>query len=71
MTTQTLTAEYVAGISEGRKFWRTMSPTERAIDAPAILANIEDTMREFGAGPVKDMLRGERDFWRNQIRLHG
>lgn len=62
-----VTQEYINGIREGRALWRNMSPTEREIDAPAILANVEATMRQFSPGPVKDLLRGERDFWRNQL----
>lgn len=65
---QTVTQEYLDGIREGRELWNTLAPECRLEEAPAYLANVEATMRTFSAGPVKDLLRGERDFWRNQIR---
>lgn len=63
-----LTEAYIDGIREGRKLWNSLPPETRSIDAPAHLANVEATMRTFSAGLTKDTLRGERDFWRAQIR---
>lgn len=68
MISRTVSAEYLTGIVDARQHWRSMSAADRVAHPPAILANIVSTMRTFSPGPVKDMLKGERDFWRNQIR---
>lgn len=62
---QPVTQEYLAGIREGREYLKRFKPD--LADARAVLANVESTLKGF-TGPVGDMLRGERDFWRNQIR---
>ena len=60
-----LTAEYIKGIKEGREWLK----RHGMADAGAILDNLERTARTFDAqSPVGQMLRGERDFWRNQIK---
>lgn len=61
----TVTAEYLRGIKEGRDYLKRFKPNQEAMIL--ILNNIERTMTMFSAGPVKDMLKGERDFWRNQL----
>lgn len=62
---KTVTAEYLAGIREGRQ-WLKRYGME---DAQANLDNLVRTCRMFDASnPVGQMLRGERDFWRNQIK---
>lgn len=61
----TLTQEYIDGITEGRAWLRQHSPA----DAPAHLANLEATCRMFAAqSPVGQHLRGQRDFWRAQVK---
>lgn len=62
---QTISEEYLMGISEGRHLLMTNNPDLQ--DMRAFLNSCEATMKEFGPGPVKDMLKGERDFWRLQI----
>lgn len=65
MTGKTVTAEYIAGIREGRE-WLKLYGME---DAQENLDNLTRTCRMFEASnPVGQMLRGERDFWRNQIK---
>ncbi len=60
-----VTAEYIEGIKEGRAWLRQYGMA----DAAAHLDNITRTARTFAAqSPVGQMLRGERDFWRNQIK---
>lgn len=60
---RTVTAEYLMGIKEGREQLDKISPQE-AID------NLNRTIKGFSASsPVGQMLRGERDFWRNQLKL--
>jgi hypothetical protein len=66
MTTKSVTAEYLMGIRDGRETLRRCG----ASVASAELANLDATARLFAASnPVGQMLRGERDFWRNQIKV--
>lgn len=68
MAARTVTAEYLDGIREGRE-WLNRYGME---DAQAHLENLTATARTFAASsPVGQSLRGERDFWRNQVKKHG
>lgn len=65
MATQTVTAHYLDGIKEGRETFKREGMTH----AKEHLANVEATMSGFPASTaVGQMLRGERDFWRNQLK---
>lgn len=65
MTSKTVTQEYLMGIREGRQALRTYGMSV----ASAHLDNLNRTIKNFDASsPVGQMLRGERDFWRNQIK---
>ena len=59
-----VTAEYLDGIKEGRRWL-----SRHGMDgAQANLDNLNRTLKLFGGShPVGQMLKGERDFWRNQI----
>ncbi|QMP18235.1 hypothetical protein RpY1_023 [Ralstonia phage RpY1] len=64
---QTVTAEYLMGIKEGRdllgKYGTESITIQDRID------NLKRTMKGFPAStPVGQMLRGELDFWRNQAK---
>jgi hypothetical protein len=60
-----VTAEYLMGIREGRETLRRCGAEVAATE----LDNLIRTCRMFDAqSAVGQMLRGERDFWRNQIR---
>lgn len=62
-----VSTEYIMGISEGRAMLR----KHGADIATDELDNLTRTCRGFDAGsPVGQMLRGERDFWRNQIKVN-
>jgi hypothetical protein len=64
-TAQQVPAMYIEGIKEGRA----MFSKHGADIAHAELGNLNRTIKGFDAGsPVGQMLRGERDFWRNQIK---
>lgn len=64
---QAVSAEYCEGISEGRATFK----REGMTFAAEHLDNLTSTARRFEASsPVGQMLRGERDFWRNQIKNH-
>jgi hypothetical protein len=59
------TSDYLMGISEGREMLRRCGPSI----ARAELDNLTRTIRLFdSSGPVGQLLRGQRDFWRNQIK---
>jgi len=63
---QTVTAEYLAGIKEGRAILQAHGA--ESADAQARIDNLTATINGFAASsPVGQMLRGERDFWRNQV----
>lgn len=62
----TVTAEYLAGIAEGRSYLRRFRPTPD--EMRDVLRNTVETLRGFRSGPVADLLRGERDFWRSQLK---
>lgn len=61
----TVTLHYLDGIKEGREIFK----REGMAYAQARLDNLRRTMKGFAKGsPVGDMLRGERDFWINQLK---
>lgn len=65
MNSATVTQEYIMGIKEGREVFRKYG---LAI-APDALDNLRRAIKGFPAStPVGQMLRGERDFWLNQIK---
>ena len=72
--TQTVSQHYLDGIREGRailKAWKAegMADTDLPTLAQAHLDNIKRTARSFDAqSPVGQLLRGERDFWRNKLK---
>lgn len=62
----TVSACYIEGIKEGRK-WFDRYGMDNVL---AHLENLDSTIRGFAAStPVGQLLRGERDFWRNQLAL--
>jgi len=63
---QIVTQEYIDGILEGREYKKRFNPDRQDIDR--IIENIRETMKIYRPGPVKDMLRGELDFWKAQIK---
>jgi len=59
---------YIEGIKEGRLMFEKYGID----DAKEILKNLNNTIKGFPASsPVGQMLRGERDFWKNQLKHHG
>ena len=72
MTLQTVSSSYLDGIREGRellKVWQAEGPVDVPALARASLVTLDRLCRQYGAqSPVGQMLRGERDFWRNQIK---
>ena len=66
MNGQTVSQEYLLGIRDGREYKKRFDPG--LSEMRSLVSNIEETMRTFSAGPVKEYLKGERDFWKNQIK---
>lgn len=68
MTTATVTAAYLMGITEGRQCLK-KNGTE-GITVQGRIENLRSTIKGFAANSeVGQMLRGELDFWRNQQRI--
>jgi len=64
---QIVSAYYLDGIAEGRAIFE----KEGMELAGEHLANLTDVITRFDAqSPVGQSLRGERDFWRHQIKKH-
>lgn len=64
---KTVSTHYLDGIKEGRAILTQYGSD----DASARLENLNSTIKGFAASsPVGQLLRGERDFWRNQIKKH-
>jgi hypothetical protein len=62
----TVSEMYIEGIKEGRAILQKHG-TEFAREA---LENLNRAIEGFSASsPVGQMLRGERDFWHNQLRI--
>ena len=65
MTSKTVTQEYLMGINDARQLFL----RHGGEDAHEYLDSINRTLKAFSASsPVGQMMRGERDFWRNQIK---
>ena len=59
------TEMYLVGISEGRATFN----NEGLTDAAERIRNLKETIKGFAANSsVGQMLRGERDFWINQLK---
>jgi len=69
MTDRTVTQAYLLGISEGRAAFRALGPgDDLSADARTTLDILQTLLRQGFAGDMRDCLRGERDFWRNQVK---
>lgn len=65
---QTVSIFYIEGIKEGRATFE----RQGIAAAQDEIANLNSTIKGFAASsPVGQMLRGERDFWTNQVKATG
>lgn len=63
----TYTQYYIEGIKEGREYLNKYPDTDPA----EMVSSLKATLAGFsGSSPVGQMLKGERDFWINQIRIN-
>jgi hypothetical protein len=69
--TQETSQAYILGITEGRQLLTSMGGAGKVDieEMQAIIANLQDTLAQGFSGDVAAMLRGERDFWRNQLAI--
>jgi hypothetical protein len=69
---QTVSQQYLDGILEGRallRAWQAEGLTDVTELARASLTNVDRLCRQYDAqSPVGQLMRGERDFWRNKLK---
>jgi hypothetical protein len=67
----TVSQAYLVGISEGRSLWRQFEREGEAnlATAKACLATVETLLGESFAGDMREAFKGERDFWRQRVKL--
>jgi len=71
MTAQTVTTSYMLGISDGREFKRRCIEAGDTIDRAFVaghIAMLERVMAQCLDSAMREFMRGERDFWRNQLK---
>ena len=70
MGQQTVSQAYLLGISDGRLLLKRFRADGIAdLDTfKAALTNCEELLGQGFASDMRDCLRGERDFWRNQVK---
>lgn len=68
---QTVTHAYVMGIGEGRAMWQRLEREGRAnLDAAReCLGHVRECLAMGFAGDIAEMMRGERDFWLQRIKV--
>lgn len=64
---QTVTSTYLDGIREGRSYMRTFGPIETN-DMKRLRDNAAQVAKMNAGNAVAEFARGERDFWRNQLK---
>ena len=68
---QTVTHAYLMGIREARSMYRQLQADCGAVDvetARAMLANACQCLEMGFKGDIADSIKGERDFWRGQVK---
>lgn len=71
MSGQTVTQAYLLGIREGRATLRGLESQGFTVDrqlARDVLANVKECLAMGFSGDMRDMMRGERDFWAGQVK---
>lgn len=72
MNGKTVSQAYLMGLSDERGLLRDMVKRGEnlATEAPAMLASVESTLARGFSGDMAEYMRGSRDFWRHQCKLH-
>lgn len=68
MKTAQYTAEYLAGISEGRELLK-LDPNLTDCALEMRIEQLRGLIRS-ASKPVGDLYRGERDFWKHQLAIY-
>ena len=64
---QTVTEEYIMGVKEGREILEKYGTENFSIQER--IDNLKSTLKGFSkTSPVGQMLLGELDFWKNQLK---
>ena len=64
---QTVTAEYIMGVKEGREILEKYGIENFSVQEQ--IDNLKSTLKGFSkTSPVGQMLQGELDFWKNQLK---
>lgn len=64
---QTVTAEYIMGVKEGREILEKYGIENFSVQEQ--IDNLKSTLKGFSkTSPVGQMLLGELDFWKNQLK---
>lgn len=68
---QTVSHAYLMGIQEGRAMWQRLGGEGRADLASAreCLGHVQECLAMGFTGEIRDMMRGERDFWQQRIKV--
>ncbi len=68
---RTVTHAYVMGIGEGRAMWQRLDREGRANleSARECLGHVRECLGMGFAGDIAEMMRGERDFWLQRIKV--
>lgn len=71
MSGAVISQAYLMGIREGRAFWHRLEKDGIADlqHAREALANCRECLAIGFVGDIRDMMRGERDFWLQRIKL--
>lgn len=62
-----VTSEYIAGIKEGRSLLNA-NPETTEVEMKMHVITLNAMLKSGYSKPMKDLFKGERDFWRNQIK---
>lgn len=68
---RTVSHAYVMGIGEGRAMWQRLERDGIANlqHARECLGHVRECLAMGFSGDVRDMMKGERDFWRQRIKV--
>ena len=64
----TVTDAYLLGIREGRDLLRSLDAAPTLNEMRAFADNCATQLKRGFSGEMRDVFKGERDFWLNQIK---
>ncbi len=66
-----LTQNYLNGIKEGREYFKQYGKDFSLAEIKSHIENIKNQIKNGNSDDMRDFLRGERDFWINQLKIRG